>query len=379
MPPDSVETQDKLSHDLRRKGQYVLVGVLLLVLLGLGGWQWYLKNKLADETQADFYNALSKENTAFADAEKLAINGNFSEAIPLYQTALQATHDDKQRLKITLILARAMVQTGDYAHAIPLLKQVITMSTDPVTARGRATAAEEIADLYSQRDTAITNAIFSDQPFTALLVEGDAGLTLRQLHEYAVSIYPIATAELRVAKWYSAQLPNAGKKSVTINAAQVDQHVATIHSLLGTADYDINFMQADGTMGHDFRTAILLRAGILGDLNRFGDTSIENAEAQFLRAIDAFTKTGPGQDGIARYYYALFLAQTYGAEKKAQIQTILAPLSTSEYAASPVITILKNARAVASYRKFPKLIATIDPDFKAYLMSLGWTPEDFSS
>ena len=253
------------------------------------------------------------------------------------------------------------------------------MSADPLTKRGRATAVEDIADIYSRGNIEVNNGIFKDEPFASLFVANDVGLTLGHLHDYAVTIYPLALSELRLAQWYAYQLPSAGTTSKTLSAEVVQKYLAKVKQFVLAADFDINYMQADSTMGADLRAALLTRATVIGHLNRYGDTSTGDANAEFLQAIRAYAVANPGEDGNARYYYALFLAQTGGAGNKAQISSVLAPIGTPTYANSSVRGLLQNARSISFYRQFPVLIAKIDPDFKAYLMSLGWTAADFSS
>src|SRR6185436_5709624 len=127
---------------------YEITGALIfIVCAALAGWWWYLGDK-SKATYSDFYSSMVAENTTFATAESLASQGRFAEALPLYQEALQNSTNDDQRLQLTLIIGKILVAMGSYKESLPHFKSVVLMDTDPLTARGRAAAAEEIAQLY---------------------------------------------------------------------------------------------------------------------------------------------------------------------------------------------------------------------------------------
>ncbi|MBI5470081.1 hypothetical protein HY968_02040 [Candidatus Kaiserbacteria bacterium] len=376
MPPDSSGPLG-VQHSAGASQLLAMAGILVMVLLGFGAWYWYVQNNAVPATHADFYKKLSVQNISFADAEKLSGQLRFAEALPLYQTALQSATNDDERLQIKLLIARATVQTGAYMQAVLLLKEIVATRDNPRASRGRAAAVEEIADLYQQGNPDLNREIFNDEPFKSLQVANQGGVTLRRLHEYAASIYPLAISELRIAQWYALQLPQEGKKS-KLSAETIQEYRTKIGQLVSAADRDVSYLRQNSAMIADLRYALLVRAIVVGVLNRKGDTSLGDANEQFVSAIDAYATAGPGQDGIARYYYALFIAQTYGASKKEDIRAVLAPLSSEEYANAPVKKFLMNART-PFYGVFPTLLAGIDPDFKKFLMTLGWTESDFSS
>lgn len=355
------------TSDMHTKQLIVLGVVLAVALVGVGAWQWYLNGQLREQaSHTEFYTSLNSQNSAFAQAENLMKQANFEGAIPLYQAALQSAKNDNQRVQILLLLARAEAFAGHTLQAIPHLKQAISSNSDPLSAQGRALAAEQIAIIYSSGEEGTAKEIFKDQPFSSMLVPGNGGLTVRHLHEFAASIYPIASAELRLAEWYSVLLPDP-------------KALSKVKELVGLAEIDMAAMVSDATMAGDLREARLLHAIVVGNVVRHGDTSLGNADEEFADVIQAYADTGPGADGVARYFYALFLAQTYGADKKAEIHAALAPLSTAVYAKAPVTALLTNARFVQYFKAAPVLLAKFDLDFKAYLMTLGWTPSDFTS
>lgn len=353
-----------------------LIAILGIVLLGAAAWYWYAY-ETPPATHAGFYGILSERNASFAKAEEHASHLRFAEALPLYQAALQSATNEDQRIQIRFLIARMMVQTKDFMQAVPLLKEIVNAENTPRFARVRALAVEEIAGLYARSDDAVNAEIFKDEPFKSLLTDR-TDLTLQKLHEFAASIDPLAISNLWMAQWHTFQLPDAGKQS-KFSIATVEEYKAKIQEYLAAADRDIASMQQEGTMGADLRFAILMKAIDIGMLVRKGDTSFGDPIPLFADALAAYQVLGPGYDCIPRYHHALFLAQTYGAEKKADIQAILKPLSAEAYTSSNACIFLSRARSGTYVRQFPILIANIDPDFKAFLMTIGWTAVDFSS
>lgn len=375
MPPDS--TQHLNAEHRMPAGQLAMVGILVL-LLGIGAWLYFDDRSTPPSTHADFYRVLVTENTPFAEAEALATQMRFAEALPLYQDALRSATHEEQRLQIKLLIARMMVQTGAYAEAVPILKEIVATGDNPRISRGRAAAVEEIAGIYARGIPDLNDQIFKDEPFTSLLDANGVDITLRHLHEYAASIYPIAVPELWIAQWYAYQLPHVDATS-RLSPDTIRDYKVRVAQSLSAADSDISYMQRNGTMDADLRYALLMRAIVTGMLFRKGDISFGDVHAQFANVTDMYAQIGQGYDCPPRYHYALFLAQTYGTDKKTDIQVVLEPLSEEAYAQTGSCSFLQEARDSGYYRQFPKLIANIDADFKSYLMTLGWTEADFSS
>ena len=377
MPPTPLEPQTPSPHGMHTRRLLTIVATLVVILTGLGVFQWFqMGNSAKYPGHADFYQSLTTTNVSFAQAEQLANNGSFAETLPIYEKALQQATNADERLQIQFLRARAMVQTEAYAEAVPILKEIIAIDATSQTARVRALSVAEMAEIASRGVPDINRVIFKDEPFTALWVANNASLTLRHMYEYAVSIYPVAIAQLRIAQWYSQQLPTATASS---SAQTKSDYQVQIAQLVANADLDIAYMERDGTMPFDLRYALLMRAILVGTLNRKGDVSFGNAPEAFEHAITAYASVGPGHDCLARYHYALFTAMAYGSAKKMDIHTILQPLMGEAYAQPEACTFLRKDYTSSYDRGFIRLVANLDSNFKSYLTSLGWTAADFSS
>jgi hypothetical protein len=125
----------------------------------------------------------------------------------------------------------------------------------------------------------------------------------------------------------------------------------------------------------------LMRAVVLGDLQQVGDTSFGDAGQAFQTVLTAYDSQN-ADDSSVRLQYAYFLADTYGAPRASDIVSILAPVTkdTNKTDAIPQ-NVLKGyiGAPVTPLKSTLVLLSTLDPDFKTYLVSLGWTSADFST
>jgi hypothetical protein len=230
------------------------------------------------------------------------------------------------------------------------------------------------------------------------------------LFEYATSIYPLAISELRVADWYSSQIVavtrsatkkvgyqpfefGAGDAGVQLSAeaaARGEDFTASLEKLenaraivvqrLENADIDIQRIEKFPNEQVQLPSIMQRKAIIVGRMQQVGDNSFGDAEDLFKQALALFAASSvPQSDGYARYYYAQFLNDAYGGLRRADINTLLSPLYTSDiYAGEPVEYFLKNEKENRLNVKAGLTeLATMDQGFKSYLISLGWKESDF--
>ena len=119
---------------------------------------------------------------------------------------------------------------------------------------------------------------------------------------------------------------------------------------------------------------------VKGGLTTAGLLTRESADDAFKQALQAFVTYGykPADDSFARYHYAAYLSRA-AAPKKIDIQAVLAPFSTdASYASSSAAPYFKAGRTNLQGQKANlQTLAKLDPDFKKFLTSLGWTSSDF--
>lgn len=354
-----------------KKNLYILIFVLLFcAAVGLV-WYWpgAREETIADVTNTTLYTTLTTSNVAFTEADAARMDGDFAQALPKYQLALQVSRDPIEKAQIRYFIAYATGRTQGYMAAIPLFKEIVADESSPP--RIRAHTIQEMGSLFfSYGDPKITQEIFKDEPYASLIVTGDTSMTYRHLFEYASSFYPLALSELRIAYWYASNLSAS---------ATTASYAALVKQKVESADRDIARMQTDPLDKDLFPLALARRALVIGMLNSKGDMTFGDARAAY-RVADAAYKAGGWVNGFVPYNEAVFLARMYGAAEASEIQTILSPIYTqsSKPGYAPILTFLKNGRATSSGNTSDiRLLASIDPKFKTFLLTLGWQDSDF--
>lgn len=354
----------------------VKVPLIVVGLLFLGGLFFVLYKYSSSTVYADLMHA----NSNFNSGEQARLSGNYTVARQQYVQALQLAQSNADKVTINMRLAAADRLLSDYSDAIDIYKAIAADPTNSSIAR--AYAVSNMTDIFSStRDPAVTAQIFSTQPYQSLYVKGNDLLSYMQLSNYATTIYPIANAELHVGVWYASQAVILSKEK-NPDTAQVNNYIAKAEATVNSADSDIQRIQTAGdNLQYDLPAIFLMRARIISDLERLGDTKFGTMDDAFRRAFSAYQQYGiPGSDGFARYYYAVALYKKYGKAKSTEITQDLAPLYTDpNYKNAEVVPFLKNGNNELTLRAYALQLGRIDPDFKTYLLSLGWTQANFSS
>lgn len=138
-------------------------------------------------------------------------------------------------------------------------------------------------------------------------------------------------------------------------------------------------MKADPNATFDIPETLQWEGLAKSQLSQLGKWPALDTEDTFKSAITmSAQQLGRPMTGSV-LYYAEFLANMYGNKRATDIQADLAYIYNGGYTKDDDIAIyLRNEESNYFNRKasFVKL-ATIDPKFKAYLISLGWKTSDF--
>lgn len=373
---------DRRNEILMNKNIFIWF-LLVLTLVVAGGWAWSRYAKVSSpstiySTTNTPYSVLVQTNSDFLNGQNFVKTKNYSKAIESYQSALLTATDPVQKAQIEFKLAAAIAASGDPIAAIAMYKKLAANPENiPIM---RAYSVQAISMLYyAGLDDSLTPEIFKGEPYKSFFVPGDTDLSYRQLFEYGSSFYPLAISELYIAGWYANSILDLYKTAPS--SPQIAKYNTIIEEKFKNAMADIERIKPDPNENPIVPLAFLREAVVRGKLSYAGLTSPEQAEAAYKTALTTYEGFGlpAGTDGYARYYYALFLATTYGNKRATDIQTLLNPLYTapghSQYA---IVSFFKNARMgdIRIKRTFQDL-ARFDPGFKAYLTSLGWKETDF--
>jgi len=321
------------------------------------------------------FSVLMQSSPDFAQAQSAADAGNYQQAKTLYQQSFNQATDDIQKGQIAYKQALLEDHFGDPIKAIDMYKAIVADPTYDSYKIIKAYAVEAMAELhYRNLDPKITTEIFKDKPYSGLAVEGRTELSYRHLDEYATTFYPLGLAELRIAEWYATGIDVSPSPDGTATST----YPALIQQAVKLADNDIERTKNDpnaSTLIPD----ILVRKESLYVRMYFHKLATADEVEQVCKDAMAIYSTPElrYQDGFARYYYAKFLSSQ--ASRSADVKAVLAPLYTdSGYKGSYILTFFANEKSnLFAQKKTLVKLATSIPEFKTFLISLGWTSSDF--
>lgn len=375
----------------------LLIGVLIVVLVLMGAAYYFFTQAKSSQSSSALpvYNAkntandtLTKNNPSFAQAEVTlgsqattsTSQENALASIPLYQQALADATDNIQRAQVAYKIARAEEKAGQYVNAINDFKSLAASTT--VLKIVRAYSVQSMGDMfYTYNDPAIKEETFRDAPYSAMVVKGDTAQTYRHLFEYAVSLYPLGLSETRIADWYANDLLALYASSKNPSSTVVSKDLGRIAQSLALADKDLKRMESEKNAKFDAPEVLQRKAVVIGKLARIGKATPSDAEASFKTAQNMSSLLEGKPNGFTSYLYADFLANAYGKTRltdiQAQLSNIYAVRSTST---DPVVLFLTNEKTnTLNVKQSLVNLAALDPKFKTYLTSLGWTTTDFAS
>ncbi len=359
----------------------IVIALLSVVLVAGAGAGYYLYSRPTQSTKPvsreNPLTGLLTNNQDFATAERLRHTNNPTTSIPYYQKALSQTTNIDEQGQILYLLSIVQDRTSTIGTAIQQLKDI---STNPAyTNLQRAYAAQQVGELFYRNTNTkdITSIVFSGQPYADFYKEADVQLALRRLYEYAASLYPLAVAELRAARWYSSDLVRLSKEK-TLTAAEKDAwdaDLSFVQDALTKADADIKRTLKYENASELIPSSLIRKAQVLGDLKMAGIPA-EDPEPAFLMAIQ--TGLASGNDLSPRFSYAGYLTRAYGASRAADIKANLSVIYSDLVKNVGFKIFFENERRnVTGQKAIVAQMASIDPDFKKALLSLGWTDADF--
>jgi tetratricopeptide (TPR) repeat protein len=369
---------------LMNRKSILIAGILLLVVLAVGlfSQRINLANKQSYLTNKTPVLILKQENQDFAAAQSAQQEGNYSLALQSYQKALSSAKDSVQKAQIEYLIAGTNELLGNFVQAIDQFKKI---AADPSNSpQQRAYAVQELGFMYyTYRDQQplLVKETFKDAPYDSFLKNNDIDLAYRHLFEYAASLYPLAYSEARIAYWYSNDVLTRLHGVTTSDEAIAEISVAK--QSIEKADANLQALQADPTTDKARWPSILAREGrAVAHLATLGAANMQQAESYLSKAVQTAPTVGIPAGNYFAYDYAAVLANKYGSKRSADITKLLSPFKEGNDA-NLVVGISK---LFAAARTDPTLsvvknslvrLGQIDPDFKTYLISLGWHAADF--
>ena len=379
--------------EIAMRSKYISIFAILVVLALIGSGIYYFETVIIGRTPASYsstngvYDVLKADNTLFALGESLAAQGNFSDAQAAYEKAIPTVSDENQAGVVYLKLAIIQWST-DPVGSVASLEAI---ATNPQYANStRAYALQYLGQAYDSPPVPLStsqiqqlvNATFATSPFAAMLVDGDTHLAYRHIYDLADSLYPLPLPESRSASWYASQILASATSSISTSTKALYQ--SKIQANFTALDTAIQTESSDPSLNIFAAQALETKAGILTKFSYIGLAATADALTAHQRAIAEFDTitSQPFSDAFPRFYEAVFLAHASGSAQRANIQSVLAPIDTNAgYAASYFGDALKSASSDSTLHLHKQAVnvAAIDPKFKSFLISLGWSPTNFGS
>lgn len=381
MPPQ-VQNFETKSSSPWVKSMIIVIVVLVLIIAAGGGWYWFSQKQSGNSTTALKVSGpyggeaarIGDTNVAYTQAVAARKVGNIDLARSKYDEAYAAASSAVEKAQIREEQGSMLLLAGRVADGVAILKALIADDSAPKLQR--AYAVQALGQGFYSGTNGVYQAIFTGSPYESFVVSGDTETTLKNLFEYGSSFYPLSYAELRIANWYAKELllRKQGKsKETTPSAEELTQK---IRQNIANADADIEHIKV--TYPGDFRISesLLLKVFIAGRLYFAGDTTtVPNLKGLFQEALQTARITGNTLiEAYLLYRQATFLAYTDPKQNAAQIQQILANFYESDrFAQTAFVTFLTNEKTNQLGAKSDiELLASIDPKFKQYLVTLGW-------
>lgn len=369
------------------------ISVLLLIAAGIAilyprwnGTGEVTPSAMTPQAAERFQNVRESlaQNPSYVAAIAAMQQSQYQTAYNLFTEALSKTSTDEERGQLEYNQALALLANSQPLKAVPVLKGIA--DNESYSRLLRSYALERIVSLYiTYRYKGISDALFSTEPYKNFITSNPL-LSYRKVAEYAAdSLYPIAEAELDVAAWYAndAYAAYTGTASTSVAAkARITTDAQSALLRLSLAQKDIPRIASDPVWAAGLPETYFHLADTAATLRAVGipESEAGNPEKLYQQGFAALN-TNAGFSGftllyqaIGYYDYAAYLARTYGVSRASDIKSLLAHFYTSTTYQIPPITNFFASAAVRTNNTHATLVklAGIDPDFKKYLVSLGW-------
>ena len=358
-----IEEESKIS-------KWLIITLAVAIVSGIVGIIWYFQRA---ET-GSFYTQLLEKNEEFSYAEGLLKSGEYDEATDYFKLALEKAEGYKEEGQLKYKIALSESNGSKPIDGIVLLKEVA--ANENYTPTIRAYSAQRIGSLlYSYNTPEIKEEVFKDDPYKGFIADGDYSLALRRLFEYASAFYPLGVSELRIAKWYSAEVLRLSIKGVSDNETRnkIDEMKSIIRQRLVNADKYLFDIAKDEQVRVYVPEVLYRKGNVLADLYLSGDKNFGDPEESYKQALSVLN-ISPSAEAAAKVRYAIFLARMYGKERIKDILSLLRDFySGTKYESTGTVRSIGNEKNdILGNKDDYLLLARFDPQFAQFLRTLGW-------
>jgi tetratricopeptide (TPR) repeat protein len=358
-------------------GVVVAAGVTSLV------WWYFIGSQAPHKHRFDAaIQELSSTNEAYQQVGSkgvLSLNHatDTSSYIELYRQALTQATDPSQEGHLKYLIATAYVQNGEYIKAIPLFKEVA--ATKEYTKYDRALAVQAMGNTrFSFNDPSVDQVIFSDSPYSGMVVTNDYISTYIKLFQYSSSIAPVANSESRIAVLYAQEIDRSYASSHSTSTPEIAYMKDQLGRHVKNANTNIPILRQRRGSGGIISTSLLRIAVAYGHLAELGMYSPTDAEAAFNVVKAESIKTNFQIDVFWYCRYAMYLNEMYGPSRANDVRDLLSNIYNGGYSNTDQIMQFLAHEKNNNLGLKPSIskLASADPKFKQLLTSLGWTEAD---
>lgn len=351
---------------------YVAAGAVLLVVGVFGWYQGWFSPKIKYSDKNTPNKVLEDQNPIFRQAQAASRLGDYQTALTGYKEALDQARDLPQKNQIQYKIA-AMTDLSGNARDAAVAYKKIALDTSAVASM-RAYAVLMLGRMYvlNPKDE-IFSIVFEGEPFHSMSMGVDKEEALKNLFEFSASFSPLAMSELYSARWYAKQLYLEHERKITLTDEQKMEYLRIVRQRLAAGKADATRMASDPNENVHVPPAAALGAQILSYLYFIGEEKEQRIHDAYANAFSLSTVYNrPGDEGLARMRYALFMTEIGGAANIQKAEDTLAPMYSDMYAKSIPTIYLKNLTSAAPEYNDVVTLAQRMPSFKTFLVSLGW-------
>jgi hypothetical protein len=325
---------------------------------------------LSNNDNLSSHARLISVNSDYKAAEEFRAKGNHVEALKFYEKA-KAQSSSSDLGQIEFKFGTSLIASGDIVGGISHLKGVA--SDNNFNKFVRAYAVYDIASVYcSGFNPDLKDEIFNDETYKPLYVEGDLRASCANLFKYSVYIQSTAQAELRIARYLAEDLLVRDPADLVEKSDVVNEITERIDS----ANIDLSRI-----VSHDKNSADLtyfLLGQVTSMLHRAGVTVSVTPESAFENALVYAKERNDSLNYLPpiSYAYAIHLAAISADENREKIRELMRDVyNYPNFNKSSLYKKLQQQKDDFSSLDYKNalLISQIDPQFKNFLIGLGWS------
>ena len=307
-------------------------GLVVLAAIILLSWLYYGKTPTAQPELSPNDKYVAK----YREAEEVHHAGKMQEGIDLFNEALKLATTKSQETQTKLKIAHDIFYRGtatDRVDSVAMYKGIIADTS--VSPMQRAIAISDLLDLSNgtHDETFERDVVFKGEPFQKYIDEAkslkyrnDTAYAARRAYESAEALYPLSLSEFRIAGWYYGALDSGLVK----NAAQQADLISQLKNWSDKGDANLAAALKLGyetdKIGYIYQVDALAKRAVA----KYGNKDYSVAEELFKKGLDAIAPEDEAHTYMLgmylRFHYAGTLAEVYGDRRKADIETILAPI-----------------------------------------------------